>query len=94
MRCNNAKGLLLLRRGQFAKAEPYFKTAIATLTKRNPNPYDGEPYYNLGVSLFLQEKYKEAYDAFFKATWNDAWQHAVFYGWQELHPFNIKQMMR
>lgn len=78
VRCNNAKGLLLLRRGQFAKAEPYFKTAIATLTKRNPNPYDGEPYYNLGLSLALQEKYAEAYDAFFKATWNDAWQHAAF----------------
>ena len=78
VRCNNAKGLLLLRRGQFAKAEPYFKTAIATLTKRSPNPYDGEPYYNLGLSLVLQEKYDEAYDAFFKATWNDALQHAAF----------------
>ena len=78
IRCNNAKGLLLMRRGQFVKAEPYFKTAIATLTKRNPNPYNGEPYYNLGLSLVLQEKYKEAYDVFFKATWNDAWQHASF----------------
>ena len=78
VRCNNAKGLLLLRRGQIGKAEPYFKTAIATLTRRNPNPYDGEPYYNLGMSLVLQEKYAEAYDAFFKATWNDAWQHSAF----------------
>ena len=60
VRCNNAKGLLLLRRGQFAKAEPYFKTAIATLTRRNPNPYDGEPYYNLGMSLVLQEKYSRS----------------------------------
>ncbi len=77
-RCNNAKGLLLLRRGQFANAEPYLRTAISTLTKRNPNPYDGEPYYNLGLSLVFQEKYKEAYDAFYKATWNDAWQHASF----------------
>lgn len=74
VRCNNAKGLLLLRRGQFKQSENYFKTAIATLTKRNPNPYDGEPYYNLGVSLVMQQKYAEAYDAFFKATWNDAWQ--------------------
>jgi tetratricopeptide (TPR) repeat protein len=78
VRCNNAKGLLLLRRAQFAKAEPYFKTAIETLTKRNPNPYDGEPYYNLGLSLVFQEKHKEAYDVFFKATWNDAWQHSSF----------------
>jgi len=78
IRCNNAMGLLLLRRGQFKKAEPYFRTAIQTLTRRNPNPYDGEPYYNLGLSLKLQGRFDEAYDAFFKATWNDAFQHSGF----------------
>ncbi len=78
IRCNNAMGLLLLRRGQFSKAEPYFRTAIKTMTSRNPNPYDGEVYYNLGCSLFLQGKKAEAYDIFFKATWNDAWQHSGF----------------
>ena len=77
-RCNNAMGLLLLRRGQFAKAEPYFRKAIATLTSRNPNPYDGEPYYNLGWSLLMQGKRNDAYEAFYKATWNDAWQHNGF----------------
>ncbi|WEK35667.1 MAG: DUF5107 domain-containing protein [Candidatus Pseudobacter hemicellulosilyticus] len=79
VRCNNAMGLLLLRRGQFAKAEPYLRRAIATLTKRNPNPYDGEPYYNLGWSLVLQGRREEAYEAFYKATWNDAWQHSGFF---------------
>lgn len=78
VRSNNAIGLLLLRRGQFAKAEPYFRRAIATLTRRNPNPYDGEPYYNLGWSLQLQGRYDDAYDAFYKATWNDAFQHSGF----------------
>ena len=78
IRCNNAMGLLLLRRGQFEKAEPYFRTAIRTTTRRNPNPYDGEPYYNLGWSLWLQDKPDEAYEAFYKATWNDAWQHNGF----------------
>ena len=78
IRCNNAIGLLLLRRGQFAKAEPYFRTAIKTITKRNPNPYDGEPYFNLGLSLKLQGKPDEAFDAFYKATWNDAMQHSAY----------------
>jgi tetratricopeptide (TPR) repeat protein len=78
MRCNNAMGLLLQRRGQFVKAEPYFRRAIQTLTQRNPNPYDGEPYYNLGWSLLLQDRLEEAYEAFYKATWNDAWQHSGF----------------
>ncbi len=78
IRCNNAMGLLLLRRGQFAKAEPYFRKAIASITQRNPNPYDGEPYYNLGWSLKLQGRLNEAYDAFYKAVWNDAWQHSGY----------------
>ena len=78
IRCNNAMGLLLLRRGQFERAEPYFRKAIGTLTQRNPNPYDGEPYYNLGWSLKLQGRLDEAYEAFYKATWNDAWQHSGF----------------
>jgi len=78
VRCNNAIGLLLLRRGQFAKAEPYFRTAIKTITKRNPNPYDGEPYFNLGLSLKLQDSLDEAFDAFYKATWNDAMQHSAY----------------
>ena len=50
IRCNNAMGLLLMKSGQFKKAENYFNTAIETLTEKNPNPYDGEPYFNLGLS--------------------------------------------
>lgn len=79
VRCNNAVGLWLMRRGQFAQAEPYFRAAIKTLTERNPNPYDGEPYYNLGWSCRMQGKYDEAYDAFFKSAWNAAWQDAAYY---------------
>jgi tetratricopeptide (TPR) repeat protein len=78
IRCNNAMGLLLLRRGQFEAAEPYFRRAIKTLTSRNPNPYDGEPYYNLGWSLKLQGRLEEAFESFYKATWSDAWQHSAF----------------
>ena len=78
IRCNNAMGLLLLRRGKFAEAEQHFNTAIATQTDRNPNPYDGEPHYNLGLSLFFQGKKDEAYKAFYKATWNAAWQDSGY----------------
>ena len=78
VRCNNAMGLLLMRRGQFAESEKYFRKAIATLTTRNPNPYDGEPYYNLGWALLLQNRLSESYESFYKATWNDAWQHSGF----------------
>jgi tetratricopeptide (TPR) repeat protein len=78
VRNNNALGLWLLRRGQFGKAEPHFRKAIETLTDRNPNPYDGEPYFNLGTSLVMQDRFEEAYEAFFKSVWNAAWQDAAY----------------
>jgi tetratricopeptide (TPR) repeat protein len=79
IRCNNAVGLLMMRRGQFEKAEEHFKIAVEVLTERNPNPIDGEPLYNLGYSLKLQGKFDDAYNSLFKATWNAAWQDAAFY---------------
>src|SRR6202035_5489852 len=38
VRCNNAMGLLGLRRGRLQDAETYFQRAIVRLTDRNPNP--------------------------------------------------------
>ncbi len=80
VRCNNAMGLLFMKKGLFAEAEPYFKKAIVTLTEHNPNPYDGEPYYNLGWCCKMQNKMGEAYEAFFKSAWNAAWQDPAYYG--------------
>ncbi|MCC7165226.1 MAG: DUF5107 domain-containing protein [Anaerolineae bacterium] len=78
-RCNNALGLLLYRRGKFAEAEPFFRRAIERLTLRNPNPYDGEPYYNLGLSLKMQGQFSKAFDAFYKAVWTAAHQSAAYF---------------
>lgn len=80
IRCNNAVGLLLMRKACFVEAQKYFNRAIMTQTERNPNPYDGEPYYNLGWSKKMQGDIDGAYDAFFKATWNAAWQDAGYMG--------------
>lgn len=78
-RCNNAMGLWLLRRGQFANAETYFKKAIETLTQRNPNPIDGEPLFNLGLTLRFLGKDDEAFDAFYKSVWNAAWMDSGYF---------------
>lgn len=79
IRNNNALGLWLLRRGKFVESEPLFRAAIKRQTERNPNPYDGEPLYNLGLSLKFQGRMDEAYDAFYKATWNGAWQDSGYF---------------
>ena len=77
-RNNNAIGLWHLRRAKFSESDFYFRQAINTLSNRNPNPYDGEPIYNLGLSLFMQERFQEASAAFYKASWNAAWQDVSF----------------
>ena len=79
VRNNNALGLWYIRKGRFHKAEQYLLTAVKTLQKRNPNPYDGEPIYNLGLALKYQGRYNEAYDRFYKACWNAAWQDAGYF---------------
>lgn len=84
VRNNNALGLWLFRKGQFAEAEIYLRRAVATLTEKNPNPYDGEPLYNLGLSLKYQGRTDEAYDYFYKACWNAAWQDAGYYSLAQL----------
>lgn len=77
-RCNNALGLWYLRKGRFEMAERYLAKAVKVLTRRNPNPYDGEPLYNLGLALKYQGRIDEAYDRFYKSTWNGAWQDAGY----------------
>ena len=79
VRCNNAMGLWYIRKGRFDKAEKYLSHAVRILQKRNPNPYDGGPIYNLGLSLKYQRRFDEAYGRFYKATWNGAWQDAAYF---------------
>lgn len=84
VRNNNAMGLWLIRKGKFAEAEPYLRKAVGVLTERNPNPYDGEPLYNLGLSLKYQGRAEEAYECFYKACWNAAWQDAGYFALAQL----------
>ena len=79
VRCNNALGLWYIRKGRFELAEKHLEKAVKILQKRNPNPYDGEPIYNLGLALKYQGRIDEAYSRFYKATWNGVWQDAGYF---------------
>ncbi|PTT03191.1 DUF5107 domain-containing protein [Pedobacter sp. HMWF019] len=79
IRSNNALGLWYIRRGQFAKSEAYFRRAIETSTQRNPNPYDSEPHYNLGLCLKYMGNLEEAYKYFYKSTWSNAWKDTGYF---------------
>ena len=83
-RCNNAIGAWHLKRGEFTLAETHFRRAIERLTRRNANPADGEAYYNLGLCLRFQNRDDEAYGAFYKACWNQAWMAAGYHALAEI----------
>jgi tetratricopeptide (TPR) repeat protein len=83
-RANTALGAWHLKRGEFVVAEEHFRTAIGRLTRLNPNPYDGEPLYLLGVVLRHQGRDDEAYDAFAKACWNLGWAAAGYHALAEI----------
>jgi tetratricopeptide (TPR) repeat protein len=114
-RCNNALGLWHLKRGELGLAEACFRKAIERLTRRNANPADGEPFYNLGLCLRFQanalsttfrglrdglravsspaspggegrgeEWLDQAYAAFYKSTWNQAWAAAGYLALAEI----------
>jgi tetratricopeptide (TPR) repeat protein len=79
IRNNNALGKWYIRKGQFAKAEPYLRKAVETSIQRNPNPYDSESYYNLGLCLKYLGRADEAYPVFYKSTWSNAWKDTGFF---------------
>lgn len=79
LRLNGALGLLLLRRGLYAEAETLFRTGLATLTRHNHTPADGELSFHLGTALEAQGRFREAADAWAKAAWSAAWQDPAFF---------------
>ncbi len=79
IRLNNGYGKYLYNRGRFEESIKYFNTAIKSSTWKNPNPYDCEPYYNLGLALKATDDTDKAFDAFYKAVWDGNMQDKAFY---------------
>ncbi|WP_100407398.1 DUF5107 domain-containing protein [Bacillus solitudinis] len=73
-RLNSGYGLLLMKRGLFSESEGYFRRAIESITRHNPNPEDTEPFYYLGRCLKYQGRLEEAFAAFYKSVWSATWQ--------------------
>ncbi|MFB6340831.1 DUF5107 domain-containing protein [Saccharicrinis sp. FJH62] len=74
-----ALGRVDLKNGRFAEAERNFRTAIDIMTTYHPNPASGEAHYFCGLACSFQDNKEEAYDLFYKATWNYEWRSAAYY---------------
>lgn len=95
-RCNTALGIWHLKRGEWGEAEGHLRRAVERLTRRNPNPADGESLYHLGLCLRFRawaspedaaradRCRREAYDLFFKSTWNRAWAGPAYVALAEM----------
>jgi tetratricopeptide (TPR) repeat protein len=76
-RCNTALAARLARAGRLQDAERHLRAAVARLTRRNPNPRDGEAHYRLGLVLARLGRHPEAKETFGKALWDHAWADAA-----------------
>jgi tetratricopeptide (TPR) repeat protein len=81
---NTALAILYHKRGMFIRAERCLNRALKRATENYTRPKDGEAYYYLGLALRAQHRYQEACDAFYRASWSQAWGAASFYQLAEL----------
>ena len=72
-RTHTALGAKRYREARFDEALQHLEAAVARLTTLNPNPEDGRAHYMLGLTLVRLGRDGEAYAAFAKSTWLDAW---------------------
>jgi tetratricopeptide (TPR) repeat protein len=73
VRTNVALAARRYRDGLLDQAEAHLRAAVTRLTRRNPNPYDGEALYRLGLTLLARGDLAGADLAFGKAAWNQTW---------------------
>ncbi|NUU18707.1 DUF5107 domain-containing protein [Cellulomonas humilata] len=63
--------------GSLEEAERHLRAAATRLTRRNPNPRDGEAHYRLGIVLGRQGRTDDARSALATAMWDGAWLDAA-----------------
>jgi len=68
----------------FNQAEQKLRKAIERISAEYTRPANTEAYYHLGLVLKAQGKFEEAYDVFYRATWDYAFHSAAYYQLAEL----------
>ena len=83
-RVNTILGIDYNRRGLFKEAGKRLRAAIERISHNYTRPRNNEAYFHLGLALKAQGKYDEAYDNFYRATWDYAFYSASYYQLAEL----------
>jgi tetratricopeptide (TPR) repeat protein len=77
-RTNTIVGVNYNKRGLYAKAEEHLRRAVARVSAEYTRPGNTEAHYQLGLALKGQGRFDEAYDAFYRATWDYAFHSAGY----------------
>ena len=83
-RTNTILGINYTKRAMFKQAEQKLRKAIERISAEYTRPGHTEAYYHLGLALRAQGKLDEAYDMFYRATWDSAFHSAAYYQLAEL----------
>ena len=67
-------GMFHYKRAFFKEALSFLERARSVITRHNSNPKSGEVFYALGLVLRALGRTDDAYDAFYKATWNEGFR--------------------
>lgn len=77
-RSNTALGIHYNKYGLYEKAETHLRKAIERLSAGYTRPENTEAYFHLGLSLRGQGRLDEAYDSFYRASWDSAFHPAAY----------------
>ncbi len=78
-RSNIQVGINYNKRGRYAEAATHLRKAVERLTLDYTRSRTGESHFQLGVSLLAQHRDDEAYEQFYRAAWDQAFQSAAYY---------------
>lgn len=78
IRTNVAIGNQYLKNGEYGLAQKHFRTAIKRLTKDYTRPSNCEALYLEGLTLKTLERWEDAIDTLYRATWDYAWHSAAY----------------
>ncbi len=83
-RANTMLGIHYNKQAQYELAEQHLRKAVERLSQGYTRPRDAEANYQLGLALRAQHREAEAYDSFYRATWDQAFHAAAYYQLAEL----------
>ncbi|MHC4370662.1 MAG: DUF5107 domain-containing protein [Planctomycetota bacterium] len=83
-RTNTILGIKYNKRAMFEQAEQKLRKAIERVSAEYTRPGNTEAYYHLGLALEAQGRFDEAYEVFYRATWDYAFHSPAHYQLAEL----------